>query len=546
MIAEAFRYIRTYRILIPIIILGWIVNLSQVIPFQAHLGHDTYWHMALIRIAFKTFPFQVPIYSGAQLGGYNYLLDLFMYMLTWMGISAEFVYLLVVPVIYLFSVSILGVIFAKRYNNSIYFVASFIGLLFMATPFSYLLSLYRRGSLFFGFNFPTAMQSPASLTNMAYAMTIPLVLVTMIVMLKEKLSMKDFLVIGAMVALSFGIKFYGGVVLLCLVGSFLFFRTVQTRNFRTFWVASAILIVATALPILIFYNPFTSAKTGSVFAFYPLATVHPFIEDPDGLYIKDLVLARYSLIDSGHFSLRLIAIELFTVALFLIYNSGSRIVAFFALLKKGLKKDISSFDGAVLTTIFASTLMSILLIQKGGDWWNTVQFFGYSLLLLNIYTSQFLYDVSRYNIQKWLVYASFIVLTFPLNIELVMKSVKTWNSAHPVSSSERQALGKLSELPYGTVFAARVPLDDTAYIPALSGKPIYYADENVMGNIGVDYEPRKKLLSNAKTVNIKSLDVDYFYILKKSADAKIYTSKINAVNYPLVFENDEIVIYKTL
>jgi len=44
-------------------------------------GHDALWHMAVASISFTKFPFIMPTFSGAELIGYNYLLDILLLLL---------------------------------------------------------------------------------------------------------------------------------------------------------------------------------------------------------------------------------------------------------------------------------------------------------------------------------------------------------------------------------------------------------------------------------------------------------------------------------
>ncbi len=550
MIREVKDYLLKHPIVIVILVIAWLINLSFVFPIQAHFGHDTFWHLALINIAFDTFPPQVPIFAGETLAGYNYLLDLIIYALTLVGVSATIGYIVIIPFVYLISTSILGIIFAKRYGKSVYYVSSFIFFIFLATPFSYILSYMNRGSLFFAFQFPTTMQSVTALTNLAHAMTVPLILGVLILLLKKTTTIRDVFILSLLVALGFGIKFYGGVVLGLLVGTYFFINFIQTKDLKTFIIRAFIISIPTLATLIFFYDPFSSTQTGSIFSISPLATVHPLIEDPDAFYMPTLVLARYSLIDAGGFSPRLMAIELFTVILYVVYNAGTRIIGFTALAYKTITKKLTAFDTTIIIAIVCSGLFSMFLVQKGGDWWNTVQFFAYTLILLNIYAADSLSVLlSRKSIQALLVVGVIIILTLPLDIEMVMRSIQEMNKPHGISVDEQEALRFLKDQEEdGIVFAIPVHYN-SAYVPAFTHKPSYYADENVLTNIGVDYEERKKEIADLEKIDYAKLDATYIYYLIDPPQGRTYN--IDTIKnllldnaYEVIFSNEEVIVYK--
>ena len=545
MIADVFIFLKKYPIAIAVLIIGWLVNLSLVLPINAHLGHDTYWHMALMSVAFKTFPPQVPTFAGVTLQGYNYLLDYIMYLISLIGIPVVYVYLIVMPLLYLILMTLLVTYFAMRFNKSIYFVGPFLFFTFLATPFSYLLSFYRRGSLFYGYHYPTAMQSSTALTNMAYAMTLPLIFGVLIILQNKKKSLKEVFILGLLVALAFGIKFYGGVVISFIIFFHLLLELIETKKIGRVILQSMIVIVPAGLSVLFFYDPFSSVKTGSIFGFSPLSTVHPLIENPDGLYIPYFVMARYTLEEAGGFSPRLMAIELFTIALYVFYNAGCRFIGFFTIGKRILMKQVTKLEITMITTIIFSATISMFFVQKGGDWWNTVQFFGYALLFLNFFAALFFYEISKKNILlKGILYFLIIILTLPLNIELVMRSLQHIGKQADVNMYELKALEFLKKQEDGVVFTIPV-MYETSYVSALSEQRVYYGDENVLSNIGVDYKSRKNSLLDLQKFNLDKIEVKYLYILKQHKNYRFVARKFkSAEKYMKIFENREVIIYR--
>src|SRR3989338_3485899 len=315
------------------------------------------------------------------------------------------------------------------------FINSLLFFILLATPFSYILSYFKRGTIFFGFNFPTAMQSVTALTNPQYAATVVLILLVMVILQNKSLTVRNKLIVYLSVFLAFGFKFYGGVVLtfLVFIETILRFRSLLRFQLRKgtarFWLARmtnlfkpiALLGIMIALSLLVFYDPFSSAKSGSIFVWSPLSTVHPLIEDPDAIYMQTLVQARYFLYENNIWSPRLWAIELFTICLYFIFSTGTRIIGLVYLAKSLLQRRITQFNLTILLTAIFSCLLSILLIQKG-EWWNTVQFFGYSLLLFNFIAAESIEQIWRSKFRiKYLVISLVIILTLPLTVELLIR-----------------------------------------------------------------------------------------------------------------------------
>jgi hypothetical protein len=523
------------------------VNLSFFFPIKGNIGHDVYWHLALVEVAFKTFPFQMPIFSGVPLQGYNYLADFFMFLITKLGIPSLYVYFIVVPLLYVVLLSFLVIYFAIRQNKSIFYVTSLTFFVFLATPFSYLLSLYKRGTLFFGFNYPTAMQSPTALTNLSYALTVLVLFVVLLMFQEKKRTIIQSVLLGFLVGLAFGIKFYGGIILLLLVGiheSLLFFQKRNLPNFIA-TVTSGLFFVGASL--VFFYDPFNSIKSGGVFAFSPFAIPHNLIEDPDALYIPQFVMARYSILDAKKFfSPRLAVIELITVAIYLVYNFGTRIIGWLYLAKQIIAKKITRFELTLTVVILISIILSVTLVQRGGDWWNIVQFFGYGLLLANFFAASMMYEIlQRYKKPGLTIAVVIVLLTLPLHIELVMRAAERLYKPYDVSAEEQKALAFLkTKNDNGAVFS--VPLfPRLSYIPARSAKPAFFADENVISNLGIRFEDRKKLLSDPGNIDLGNLPVRYFYLVKTDKDYQVMIDKVrNTKGLKNIYDNPEVIIFE--
>src|SRR3989344_377280 len=289
MIREVKDYLLKHPSIFVLLIISWMVNISLIFPLNIRFGHDTFWHLSLINVAFQTFPPELPIFAGETLKGYNYLLDLIMYAITIPGISATISYFVILPIIYLIATTFFGLVFAIRYDKSAFFVGSFLFFIFLASPFSYVLSFIKQGFLFYGYHYPTTIQSVTALTNSAYAFTIPLFLIAMIILLKKQVSQKGIIALGFLLFVAFGVKFYGGVSLAFFVSISLFLYYFKHKNIAFLLKSAAVIGFFSAMAIIIFYDPFSSVQSGAIFGFDPLATVYPIIENPGLFYIPYLV-----------------------------------------------------------------------------------------------------------------------------------------------------------------------------------------------------------------------------------------------------------------
>jgi hypothetical protein len=258
-------------------------------------------------------------------------------------------------------------------------------------------------------------------------------------------------------------------------------------------------------------------------------------------------MPRYYLLSLNKISFRLILIEGVTLIIYLIYNLGTRIIGLFYIIKQFIQKKITVLELSLIITIIASIILTTSLVQKGGDWWNTVQFFGYGLLLANFFAASFLYKLSFYNKKIFILFVSLIVLlTMPLNIELIIKALQKPNQNN-ISIDEIKALRFLkTQNNNGAIFALPI-FSQLAYLPAFSTKPVFYADEGLLSNLGVNYEKRKKILQDLKNINFNNLSIRYFYLLKEDKNYEIIIKKIYQLKkIKIIYNNPKVIIYEKL
>ena len=529
-----------------IIICGGITNLGVIFFSGSYLCiknicgiyigglhfHDSLWHLALANSAFYKIPFQLPIYAGASLQGYNYFIDLIIFALSQLGIPAVIGYFKFIPVLFFILFSCLSYIYAKKINKSYIYILCFLFFDYFGSSFTYILSLYHFKT-FSSFFYSQAMQSGRMLLNLPYAVSLLPFLGVLIVLKNRKLNLSHIFLLGFLLFLTMGFKLYGGVILFFLISTDFFIQLlIEKEKKYTHWVVNMIIIVLWfACSIVIFYNPFASIKSGAIFTFSPFALTRPMIEAADHFYMPQLVQARYYLQAINPLSPRLLAIELLGVVLFIFLNVGTRIVGFIYMFQSIFKKKFEKDEIVLISTILFSSILTFTLVQKG-TWWNVVQFYGYTLFLMNYFASKFLYKLF---VSKRTIFIFFgiliILLTLPTNIEQIKFA---FERKITISNIELDALEKLKYLPTGVVLS--LPVQDTAYVTAFSGKQQYIADEGQLTSIGLDARARINAVKNTNIYDIVP-KISYIYINKEQ-----FMSPYGIKGFYTIFENSKILI----
>jgi len=314
-----------------------------------------------------------------------------------------------------------------------------------------------------------------------------------------------------------GLKFYGGVITMILVSSYLFFIYFP-KNKKQMLISLSIIILFFITSVFIFYDPLSSIKTGSIFIFSPFAMIHSVTEDPSLLNMTRLTNARYFYQSKG-FNFHLIFIESFNLVVFLFFYLGGR---FFGLLYVGiqiLRKKTQAFDLSIIATVVVSIILTTFFIQKG-EWTNIIQFFYYGSFLLTLYLAESAYTfIKTKSILGYSIVVILMILAVPATID-VAKLYATFPGTTYLPEGEIEALQVLKKLPEGIVYSPlynegeknqnaikelkekNLPLplyawNDTAYVTAFSSKQHYLTDLWMERITGINYQNRlDKVLKN--------------------------------------------------
>lgn len=227
---SVFDYIKKHSALLLVIVPAFFLYMLVIFPsgtffcfteacginFWGVHGHDAIWHLAIANVSFNKFPFAAPTFAGENLYGYNYLLDLFIFILSKLGIPAIFSYFKLLPAVWFIVFTLLLINLGRKIKDSPLFICIFLLLGYFAGSFSYLLTLMQHGTVN---GSSTLLPQPVmhSMSNLPYAFSL-LPFTWLLILLKEKgLDLKKSFLIGLSIFLIMGLKFYGGAVTIFLV-----------------------------------------------------------------------------------------------------------------------------------------------------------------------------------------------------------------------------------------------------------------------------------------------------------------------------------------
>ncbi len=469
-------------------------------------------------------------------------------------------YFKILPLLWFVGFTCLAIMLARKIKNSPLY--SFILLIFFyfGGSFGYFFTLYHNKTLERSAG-TLSMQAGLTTTNLQFAFSLVILLMILLIVKEWHYTAKTSFLLGMLLFVNLGLKFYGGVISLFIVGFYLvvcFMRDIKKIKISEWLAKLSILGFFVLLAVFVFYDPFSASKTGSIFIFSPFAHVHAMIEEPSLFYIEKLVYARYYLYAHG-FGPRLLAIELFSTFLFLFFNLGVRFFGLIYFFFLAVKRKADSFRVLIFSTAAFATLLPLLFIQKG-EWWNTIQFFYYAIFLANIFTADFIYSLwMKKKIIPAAIGVLLILISLPGNYD-ILTAYNPWKIPTYIAKEEMTALQFLKKQPKGIVYTPIFGTDpeiknkltpqypmfaslDNSYVPAFSGKQAYLTNVHVLNITGVDYKKRLERIKSGDCTVLK--EVDYVYKNKVYYDGLINGCLGSAgyTDFQQIFDNGETVIY---
>ncbi|MBI2596199.1 hypothetical protein HYW46_05710 [Candidatus Daviesbacteria bacterium] len=518
-------------------------------------GHDGIWHLSLISELQKNFPPQNPVFAGERLNNYHYFFDLLLAKsANLLSIDPQELLFRLFPLF----VSILAGLLMfhttkklfKHLNEKLVFKTAILATLFLyfGGSFGWVVSFFKNGG-FGGESIFWAQQAISTLLNPPFAISIVIFLAGLYLFteLKEQKNHPLFLIISLTLLWGSLIEFkaYAGILVLGGLG----FLTVESVIFKKDFYLLKIFIPILVLSLIVFLP--NNLGSSSLLVISPFWLVQSMIDFQDRLGWE-----RFSLILHSEVFYKIVAGNLIGLVIFLTGNLGTRIIGFASF--KEIFNQKLLFYMAVLGLI-----LPLIFVQKGNNW-NIIQFFYYTIFILNFYAAITIVKIwRRLGSKKGGILVVLIVfLTIPTSINALDQYLPPRPPAR-LSAAEKEALDFLKNEPEGIVLT--LPYDDklrkkysepvplaaytsTAYVAAFSNHSTFLEDTINLEILGVDYKGRLNL--ERDFINIKEQDkeilrqnnISYVYVLK----AQNFNEDEGVMGIKKIFENEEVKLFKVI
>ncbi len=510
--------------------------------------HDGVWHVSLINQLVKTVPAQNPIFAGQFLKNYHFLYDLMI------AQAAFFTHIPIVDLVFRFYPIIFSLLLGiGTYQLTKSKIAAIFGLYFVyfAGSFGWIVDYIKQKTLA-GESAFWANQSISFNLNPPFAISL-LIIIALLLMLTSKnvKSLKGIVVMIILTGSLIGFKSYAAILF------FIPFTLLAVLNiFKKDFAFLIILIFSSMLSFFFFISNFLTNQQLIIFS--PFWLIHSMVDSTDRVGWIRLSQARVAGLETKNW-FKFITAEVIGLLIFIAGNLGIRILAFISLLKiNHVFKDKNQIFLLIFSA--ASFIIPILFIQSGNPW-NTIQFSYYGLYIAAIaggaVVASFILKLPK--IIALVVTIMIIVIT-PINSITTSSYYQGYLPHGRIDTQElraleflaKQAEGVVLTYPYNDKLKKLIPepwplfvYDSTAYVSALSNKPIYLEDEGQNQILLTDY--KKRLVASKDFFNnstkgykfLKSNSIKYIYLPKS------HKTSLGALeNMKIIFENDEVTIFE--
>lgn len=543
------KWTRQNRLFLLILILGIFGQVSLVAAGGMPTGdggltlvdRDGFWHIGLIEELTKKIPPLHPGFAPIALTNYHYFYDLFVSSFKVIyPFSALDLYCRFVPILLSALLGLSVFILARRLFQSekIATLATF--LTYFTGSLAFLIPLFLPKQPWGESSFWVA-QTFSMLTNQPFSLSISLFLMG-IFALRQNLHLPMVLLLGTQLAF----KVYGGIIALGALGAVSVWQILREKKINLLLGFFAAAIIS----FLLFYSNNTIGGAEGFLIFAPGWYLRAMVENPDRLNIIDWVLREETLLYYGSF-LGILRLRLQEFVIFLVGNLGIRLIGLIGLIAflKNLKK-LTDTEVFLWVAAAIAFIMPMLFIQKGSVA-NTIQFFYYLLIILDLYTAKIIANTlkNRKLLVRGLVFTILLFFLLPTTFQ-------TWQihsnlARAAIGKEEMAAIEFLKEKTDKEAIILLFPSQGNTYslyISALSGRRTYYSDRLMSENTLKDYKSREKNSLKFFTTQdmpwaknfLKENDIAYVYLNKGDEP------KFNGLDryLPVVFENKIISIYR--
>ncbi|EKD53096.1 MAG: hypothetical protein ACD_61C00157G0004 [uncultured bacterium] len=501
-------------------------------------GHDAIFHLSLIeKFSQGLTGLSHPQIAGQKIANYHFLFDYLAGLAVKVfGLSSLDLYFRIFPVLAGATIIFLldKLMKSWRYSREERLVG--LVMVFLAGSFGFLPKLLTGQDIFAGESAFWSNQSVSIFLNPPYALSI-IVLLLFLNRLKSDAKIKtfEFLGLSLLGGLLSQTKVYAFILLL---GALLF-----TKRYKLFL---GVLVLGILISL-----PFTTLGGPSPFIFSPFWFPRSLFASYDRFYWPRLVEAWQAYEASGSF-LKLSAINLFALVVFLLGNLGLRFLGFFEM----IKTKSSGLSESLVRWIIAFGLLLPLLFVQNVNPWNTIQFMYYALFFLGIF-------MAKYIVRLRPILILFLLLLATVTSVGTLKDYIGYFSASRVSFTELRALDTLRDQPRGIVLSPlfSVPASSrvstpkplysyvsTAYISALSGQPEFLSDILNLDITGFNYISRARDIQRFYDTEDKEWGIAF---LQKNQIKYVYETRLQKIklapidlNLETIFDSGEIKVYR--
>jgi len=562
--------------LLLILILGIIVQViinfpsgfkyQQGVLFWSSQGHDGLWHVALMEEISKHFPPSNPLYPGHSIINYHYASDILMgeFYRLFPFFGSLNLYFRYYPILFSFLIG-LGVFAfaAHRWNKSVGYWSMFFA--YFCSSFGYIYLATKGAFIFGGETAFWASQNNTILGNPPH--TLGIILITnFLIVLRLFFKSRDWtwLILGFFMTFFLSVfKVSAGAVLIAgLAGSGLFYFIKEKRLDLPLF---GLVLAVSNFGMLKFISP----TAESFLHFEPLWFSRTMMVAKLDNVDWELRRQHYLSINTLKSWLRVIQLEGTALAVFIIGNTGARVVGFLAVLKSIYTKKADYVDVFLVSGLFGALLVPIFFVQKGITY-NLIQFMQIYFHFLGFFAALFAVRISKLlknRYQKIAFFLAIIVLAIPGTIGSFFDFYGPGH--HPlavVSNSELEALSWLKDNTQEDQIVLTMPFNGNAKyrynklplpISAWYSTPYQYVFSERYGFLtgeeqleitGYDYKTDlenarqffKQLNSESDRRFLEVNKIGYIYLRKDEIETPLGMSDV----LDKVFENDETEIYK--
>jgi len=351
--------------------------------FWSAQGHDGLWHVAVMQEIAKHFPPNNPLYANQPLLNYHYASGVFMgeFYRLFPFLGSLDLYFRFFPVLLSFLISLSVFCFAKRrWNQKVGYWSIFFT--YACGSFGYIVSILNHRFPFSGETTFWASQGNTILGNPPHALGI-ILLTTILLLLELWVKTKRNFWLYLIVFLGYGlavVKVFSGAVAvfaLGMTGLYLFWRERKIDL-----LASGVFLAASNFGLLKLISPTAS----SFLLFEPLWFPRTMMVSKLGNVDWELRRQHYLWKNTWHSWLRVVQLELEAIAIFIIGNSGIRVISLWEFIGKagrGWLKKIDGVDVFIASSLLFSVGIVLLFVQRGIIY-NFIQFMQIYLHFLGI------------------------------------------------------------------------------------------------------------------------------------------------------------------